>query len=278
VPTHPEPAQDRMLRRLAERSVRAVVLADKAAEIMADTYDVASDAIEVVPCGVHAGGATSSAAAKARLGVGRRRVLMTVGSLSPDKGVEVMIEALPQIVAAHPDVVYVVVGETHPALAAREGEGYRRSLLELARQRGVGDHLRLVAEHVTGDELCDTLAAADIYVSPYLSEAEMASHTLASAFALGKPVIATPFWYARELLGEGRGALVAFGNPQALAGHALELLGNPRRLASVAARARAAGRDMLWPKVAARYVALFADAMRTAYPRSARSIGSAVTG
>jgi len=278
VPTHPEPEQERALRRLAERSARMIVLARKAAEIMADTYDVEADTIEVIPCGVQDRVALTAAAAKARLDLGGRRVLMTVGLLSPDKGIEVMIEALPQIVAAHPDAVYVVVGETHPALVAREGESYRQSLIELARQCGVEAHVRLIDGHVEGDMLCETLAAADLYISPYLSEAEMASHTLASAFALGKPVIATPFWYARELLREDRGALVAFGNPQALANRTLDLLGNPRKLAAVSRRAKEAGRDMLWPKVARRYEAAFAQAMRDSYPRIAVSSASAVTG
>ncbi len=283
VPTHPEPEQQRILQRLAESSSRTVVLSRKAAEILEDTYGIDRDLIDVIPCGVHGGSALTAAAAKARLGLGGKRVLMTLGLLAPDKGIEVMIEALPAIVAAHPDVVYAVVGETHPSLVAREGESYRQSLLDLARQRGVDAHFMLIDEYPEGYDLCATLAAADLYVSPYLSEAELASHTLASAFALGKPVIATPFWYARELLGEGRGTLVAFGNPQALAGQVLELLGNPRKLASVSRRAQAAGREMLWPKVAQRYETLFADAMRDgkgapAYPRIARSIGSAVTG
>jgi len=283
VPTHPEPEQVRLLGELAARSARVVVLARKAAEILEDTYGVDADAIEVIPCGVHEPSAVSGATAKARLGLGGRRVLMTLGLLAPDKGIEVMIEALPAIVAVHPDIVYAVVGETHPALVAREGESYRQSLLDLAKQRGVAAHVRFLDDHPEGSDFCATLAAADLYVSPYLSEAEMASHTLASAFALGKPVVATPFWYARELLGEDRGALVAFGNPQALADQVLGLLGDPRKLAAVSRRAQAAGRDMLWPKVARRYEALFADALREApvapaYPRSARSIGSAVTG
>jgi glycosyltransferase involved in cell wall biosynthesis len=283
VPTHPEPQQERVLRQLAKGSARVVVLARKAAEVLEDTYDVDPDAIEVVPCGVHERASLSDAAAKARLGLGGRRVLMTVGLLAPDKGIEVMIEALPAIVAAHPELVYAIVGETHPALVAREGESYRQSLVDLAKQRGVARHVRLIEAHPEGDDLCATLAAADLYLSPYLSEAEMASHTLASAFALGKPVVATPFWYARELLGEDRGALVAFGSPQALADQVLGLLSDPRKLASVSRRALAAGREMLWPKVARRYEALFAAAMREArpalaYPRNARSIGSAVTG
>lgn len=283
VPTHPGPDEERALRRLARHSSRLVVLARKAGEVLEDTYGVDARSIEVVPCGVHDGGMLAPASAKARLGLGGKRILMTVGLLAPDKGIEVMIEALPPIVAAYPDVIYVVVGETHPSLVVREGEGYRQSLLDLAKQRGVAEHLRLIDEHPEGNELCAALAAADLYISPYLSEAEMASHTLASAFALGKPVVATPFWYARELLGEDRGALVAFGNPQALADQVLDLLGNPRKLASVSRRAQAAGRDMLWPKVARRYETLFAAVMaETAgaadYPRMARSIGSAVTG
>lgn len=282
VPTHPEPEQKRVLQRLAEASSRCVVLARKAAEILEDTYGVDPEAIEVVPCGVHERSALSSAAAKARLDLGGKRVLMTVGLLAPDKGVEVMIEALPALIEKHPDLVYAVVGETHPSLVAREGESYRQSLLELAKQRGVAEHVRLIDEHPEAGDLCATLAAADLYVSPYLSEAEMASHTLASAFALGKPVVATPFWYARELLAEDRGALVAFGSPSALADQVLGLLDDPRKLAAVSRKAQAAGRDMLWPKVARRYEALFGAAMREAgapaYPRSARSIGSAVTG
>ena len=261
VPTHPEGDERAQLREIAGRAARVVVMARKGAEILQDTFGVASAKIEVIPYGIHRRSALPAHGAKAALGVGGRTVLMTVGLLSPEKGVEMMIEALPAIVAERPDVVYLVIGETHPDLQAREGERYRDSLIELARARGIDAHIVFVPRHVQPSELPDVLAAADIYVSPYLSEAAFASHTLASAFGCGRAVVATPFWQAQELLADERGALVPFGNPDALAATIGSLLGDNKRLNIIRRRALAAGRAMLWPEVARRYRQLFAQAM-----------------
>lgn len=272
MPLDPTPDEERTIKALGTLSEKMVVMASKGAEMLQDIYGVPASKAAVLPCGVPERPSLPAAVAKARLDAGGRTVLMTIGLLAPDKGIEVMIEALREIVPAHPDALYLVVGETHPALLAREGQRYRESLIELAKHIGVEKHVRFIDRHAQGRELCDMLAAADIYVSPYLSEAEVASHTLATAVGLGKAVVATPFWFATELLADDKGAIVPFGNPGRTAEAVNALLGEPKRLSAMRRRALACGRKMLWPQVAKAYYRLFAEAVertRTPTPTSA---------
>ncbi len=138
--------------------------------------------------------------------------MMTFGLLSPNKGIETIIRALPAILDRHPDTVYLIAGATHPHLVAREGEAYRESLVDLARSLGVAENLRFVNHYLGDDELVDLLQAADLYVTPYLTEAQITSGTLAYAIALGKPVISTPYWHAKEALADGVGVICPFND------------------------------------------------------------------
>ena len=178
---------------------------------------------------------------KARFGWQGRRVLMTFGLLAPDKGIQHMIEAMPAIVAGHPDALYVVVGATHPNLVRHEGERYRESLMERASELGVADHVRFIDAFVEQEELLDMLQASDVYVTPYLNMAQVTSGTLSYAVAVGKPVVSTPYLHARELLADDHGVLVEPADPAALA----EAIGALARRRSPARVDRA---PRLWPR------------------------------
>jgi glycosyltransferase involved in cell wall biosynthesis len=186
-------------------------------------------------------------------------VLLTFGLLSPGKGVETVISALPAIVKARPDVLYVVLGATHPHLLARDGEAYRERLMAQALDLGVADHVRFHNQYVDSALLLDWLAACDVYVTPYLNEAQITSGTLSYAVALGKAVISTPYWHAQELLADGRGLLTPFNDPEALARAAIDVLDHPHRRAELQRRAWDAGRETLWSRLAEHYLDIFAS-------------------
>ncbi|MCW3030637.1 MAG: pimA 3, partial [Solirubrobacterales bacterium] len=196
------------------------------------------------------------------LGVDGKKVLLTFGLLSPDKGVEHVIDALPAILERNPETVYIVLGATHPHVKERHGETYRLMLEARALRLGVDGHMIFHNRFVSQGELTEFLSAADIYITPYLKPEQITSGTLAYAVGSGKAVISTPYWYASELLADGRGLLVPWRDPQAIA-HAVDglLSDEPARLA-MCERAAAYGRDMLWPAVARSYVGSFERAHR----------------
>ena len=171
-------------------------------------------------------------AAKAKLGFGGRSVILTFGLLSPSKGIEVMIDAMPSILKQRPDAVYVVLGATHPNLVRDQGEAYRESLLARVRELGVENHVVFLDQFVDQATLLEFISMCDVYVTPYLNEAQMTSGTLAYSFGLGKPVVSTPYWHAHELLADGRGILVAFGDAAGIGSEIAQLLTDePRRQA-----------------------------------------------
>ena len=215
----------------------------------------------MVPHGVPDRAPADPAPLKRRFGIEGHRVFLTFGLLSPNKGLETMIRAMPAIVANHPDALYVVLGATHPHLVAQQGEVYRESLVALAGELGVGAHVRFVDGYLEQDEMLDWLATADIYVTPYLNEAQITSGTLSLAVSLGKPVISTPYWHAAELLADGVGRLVPFGDRDALAQAAIQLLDDDAARAAMEAKARIAGGMMAWPQVARSYHDLFVEAL-----------------
>jgi len=259
---HPNVDQQAVIDALARRASKLVVMADKGREILSRVHGLQPSRIAVVPHGVPDRPLVPAAAMKPRFGFEGREVLMTFGLLSPNKGIETMIRALPAIVAARPDALYVVLGATHPHLVAREGEAYRDGLKALAAELGVGDALRFVDGFLAQDELLDYLQAADVYVIPYLTETQITSGTLAYAVALGKPVVSTPFWHAAELLGNGTGVLVPFGDSARFGEEIVTLLADPARAQALSGRAYAAGRTMLWSRLAEAYMAAFEDAVR----------------
>ena len=269
--TDPNPAQRKVLNELAARSDRLIVMAEKGAEILRGTYGVPDSHIDIIPHGIPDMPFEDPAFYKAQFGVEGRHVLLTFGLLGPGKGIEHAIEALPSIVKRHPEVVYLVLGATHPHLVAREGERYRLSLERLAEDRGVKDHVIFYNRFVSPGDLKEFIRATDIYLTPYLNEAQITSGTLVNVFGAGKAVVSTPYWHAAELLANDRGVLVPFRDPEAIAEGVCGLLDDPARMERIRREAHAMGRSMIWPAVAQRYLQSFqtARADRKTAPRTA---------
>lgn len=274
----PDPDQRRVMEALVRQAEQLFVMAERGREILIETYRASPERITVVPHGVPDRALADADRMKPRLGLEGRDVLLTFGLLSPGKGIETMIEALPTIVERHPRVLYVVLGATHPRLIAREGEAYRQRLHALAEARGAADHIRWVDEFTDLERLLDFLEAADIYVTPYLGAQQMTSGTLAYAVAMGKPVISTPYVHAAELLPDGHGQLVDFGDSDGFAAAIADLLDDADERQRMAQANHALGRKMLWPKFAEAVVAAMtglaarraqAAPKRTLLPRAA---------
>ncbi len=257
----PNADQRSVLDALARRASRLIVMAEKGREILQRVNGVEPSKIAVVPHGVPDRPFTDAEANKAQFDFDGRDILLTFGLLSPNKGIETVIEALPAIVSTHPNVLYVVLGATHPHLVAREGEAYRDRLIALAATRGVARNVRFIDGFLEQELLLDYLAAADIYVTPYLNEAQITSGTLSYAVALGKPVVSTPYWHATELLADGIGILAPFGDSDAFVRAINGLLDDPAGTAAMRKRAYAIGRDMIWPRLADAYISICQDAI-----------------
>ncbi|MBI5536757.1 MAG: glycosyltransferase family 4 protein [Deltaproteobacteria bacterium] len=267
----PDTAQRKVMEEVVQRSDRLVVMARKGAEILRETYGVPDVKVDVIPHGIPDMPFIDSSFHKAQLGVEGRMVLLTFGLLGPGKGIEYAIEALPAIVRRHPNVVYLVLGATHPHLVAREGERYRLSLERLAEDRGVKDHVIFYNRFVSLDDLKEFIGATDIYLTPYLNEAQITSGTLAQVFGAGKAVVSTPYWHAQELLADGRGILAAFRDPKTIAEGVCAFLDDPDRMRATREKAYRLGRESVWPAVAQRYIESFHRACteRKATPRTA---------
>ncbi|HEY0790195.1 MAG TPA: glycosyltransferase family 4 protein [Chthoniobacterales bacterium] len=265
----PTREQQDVMRQLGELSGRFVVMVDRGRDLLERTYGIPSRKIDVIPHGVPDLPFTDPSFYKDQFGVEGRTVLLTFGLLSPDKGIEYVIEALPNILERHPDVVYIVLGATHPNLIAQVGESYRLKLERLAQDRGVARNVIFYNRFVTAEELRDFIGAADIYITPYLNPAQITSGTLAYTFGAGKAVISTPYWHAQELLADDQGMLVPFKNAPAIATAVDRLLSDPGFMNSMRKRAWKSGRSMIWPEVAERYMESFerARAGLSASPR-----------
>ncbi|MEK7394100.1 MAG: glycosyltransferase family 4 protein [Fibrobacterota bacterium] len=256
----PDAAQRKVMLELVARSDRLVVMARKGEEILRETYGVPSSKIDIVPHGIPDIPFADSAVSKAQFGVEGRKVLLTFGLLGPGKGIEYAIDALPEIVRRHPETVYLILGATHPHLVAREGETYRLGLERLAAERGVTKNVIFFNRFVSLEDLTEFIGATDIYLTPYLNEAQITSGTLAYVFGAGKAVVSTPYWHAQELLGDDRGILVPFRDPKAIAEGVCDFLGDPDRMERTRAEAYRCGREMIWPAVAERYLESFQHA------------------
>jgi glycosyltransferase involved in cell wall biosynthesis len=256
--SEPNPSQRMVLDELARVSERLVVMSASGADLLRRVHGVADDRIDRIPHGIPE--VPVDDGSKDRLGVQGRTVILTFGLLSPDKGIEYVMDALPAILAVHPETVYIVLGATHPHVIEREGEAYRLMLEARGRQLGVAGsvifHNRFVSQH----ELTDFLSATDIYITPYLQPEQSTSGTLAYAVGAGKAVISTPYIYARELLADGRGTLVPWRDSAAIAREVLALRNDDDGRRAMCARAAAHGVAMTWPAVARKYVETFSRA------------------
>ncbi len=266
----PTPGQRQVLSRLCQLSDRLVVMSQKAKEILKEVYKVPEEKIVIIGHGIPDVPFVDPNYYKDQFGVEGRKVILTFGLLSPGKGIEYMIEALPSIVRQHPDVVYIILGATHPHVRRQHGEEYRLSLARRARQLGVADHVIFHNRFVELHELCEFLGAADLYVTPYLNKEQIVSGTLAYALGAGKAVVSTPYWYAEEMLAEGRGCLVPFRDSEALAERINFLLTNEVERHAMRKRAYTYCREMVWKEVARRYHEVFLDvrAERECRPRA----------
>ena len=248
--SEPNADQRRVMERLIARSAMLVVMTETGVRQLREVYDVSSGRIALIAHGVPDRPFGRSAAFKEEYGLAGKNVLMTFGLLSPGKGVECVIEALPAIVQAQPETVYCVVGATHPNLVAQEGEAYRDRLMALAESLGVATHVRWYNSFVETPKLLDMLEMADIYITPYLGANQATSGTLSYAVALGKAVISTPYLHATELLADGHGVLVPFADSAAIARSVIGLLADPAALDAMQRKAYRRGRAMIWPRFA----------------------------
>lgn len=254
----PSPSQRSIMREIADASERLVVMTEKGREFLVDSYGIDPAKLSIIPHGIPDLRITDAevAAQRQQLGWTGRKVILTFGLLSPNKGIEHAIRALPAIIDKFPDALYVVVGVTHPNLVRENGEAYREQLVALAKELGVFEHLQFINRFVSREELVRLINAADIYTTPYLNVAQITSGTLAYAFGLGKPVISTPYWHAEELLADGAGILVPFGSSEAQAEATLALLSDNDLRTRMSSRALEIGRKMRWREVGKVYLEL----------------------
>lgn len=254
----PNASQRAVMEELARMSARLVVMSADGARVLTSCYQIPAAKVDVIPHGIPDVPATEQS--KRRLGVDGRTVMLTFGLLSPDKGIEYVIEALPAIAALHPEVLYIVLGATHPHIKERHGEAYRLMLETRARQLGVEQHVMFHNRFVSQDELTEFLGATDIYVTPYLNPEQSTSGTLAYALGSGRAVISTPYTYARELLADDRGTLVPSRDPNAITMAVTRLLADDELRDGMRERAAAHGRRMRWPAVGQQYLRSFSQA------------------
>jgi glycosyltransferase involved in cell wall biosynthesis len=256
---HPEGHFKEVTQAMFDEAAAVVVLARAAVPMILHNFNIPEERLHVIPHGIPVFTRKESIRRRTKklLGLGERPVLSTFGLIGPSKAIEYVIQALPTIVEQHPQALYLVIGETHPHIRQREGEAYRNRLIELAKELGVQRHVRFNNRFLSNSELIRYLAATDVYIMAYLNKDQIVSGTLAYAVGCGKAVVATPFVYAREMLSDGRGIIVPFKDPDAIAAGVNSLLGDRKKLLSMEERAYRFSRAMTWPNVARMYLELF---------------------
>jgi glycosyltransferase involved in cell wall biosynthesis len=253
----PNPDQMLVMKEIAELSDRLIVMSQLSSQFLQEIFKVPGGKIDMVPHGVPDLPFLDPNFYKDRFGVEGKAVLLTFGLLSPNKGIENVIQALPQILSRHKNVVYIVAGATHPHILRREGDKYRASLKALAKEIGVEAQVIFHNRFVSPEEMVEFIGSADIYITPYRHEAQVVSGTLAYALGAGKAIISTPYWHAIELLDDRKGALVPFQNPDAIARKTIELLDTPAIRHGMRKRAYLFAREMVWKRVAQGYMESF---------------------
>ena len=253
----PDAQKRKVMKELKQISDRFVVMSNQGRIFLQDVYGIENGKIDIIPHGIPDVTFIDPNFYKDRFGAEGKFVLLTFGLISRGKGIEDVITAMPQILERYKNVVYIILGVTHPAVLKSEGEAYRLSLQTLAQDLGVDSNVFLYNRFVPLEELVEFIGAADVYITPYLNEAQIVSGTLAYAVGMGKAVVTTPYWYATELLADGRGRVVPFHDPDAIARSVLQLLDNEAERHAMRKNAYLHGREMIWSKVAERYMQTF---------------------
>jgi glycosyltransferase involved in cell wall biosynthesis len=255
----PAPEYRAVMGKLSDLSDKLVVMSHKASDFLKDIYAVPEEKIAFIHHGIPDTPFIDPSFNKDKFGVEGKKVLLTFGLLSPNKGIENVLQALPAVIKKHPDVAYIVLGATHPHILKMHGDAYRIMLQQLVRKLNLGQHVIFQNRFVELKELCEFLGIADIYVTPYLEEAQITSGTLAYAMGTGKAVISTPYWYATEMLAEGRGCIVPFRNPDALSEQISGLLDNDIERHAMRKKAYTFSREAVWKEVSRKYLQVFSE-------------------
>jgi glycosyltransferase involved in cell wall biosynthesis len=249
-----------VMQKIAARSERLVVMSQYSSRCLQEVFGVPADKIGLIPHGIPDLPFVQPDLYKNRFCCQGKSVLLTFGLLSPNKGFESVIQSMPRILRSHSNAVYMIAGATHPHIRAREGDRYRLELQALAKKLGVEQQVQFVNRFVSPEEMASLVGAADIYITPYCHEAQAVSGTLAYAMGAGKAIISTPYWHAAEVLDKGRGMLVPFENPSAIATATIELLDNDNARQIMRERAYHYARPMVWNRVAQSYMAAILQA------------------
>ncbi|KPA16933.1 glycosyl transferase family 1 [Candidatus Magnetomorum sp. HK-1] len=255
----PEPEYRDVMKKISDLSDKLVVMSHKAIDFLKDIYKVPEEKIAFIHHGIPDTPFIDPSFNKDKFGVESKKVLLTFGLLSPNKGIENVLKALPAIIKKQPDVVYIILGATHPNILKFHGDSYRIMLQQLVSKLQINEHVIFQNRFVELRELCEFLGIADIYITPYLDEAQISSGTLAYAMGTGKAIISTPYWYASEMLAEGRGQIVPFGNPDAIAEHIIRLLENDSQRHAMRKKAYTFSREAVWKSVSRKYLQVFSE-------------------
>ena len=274
----PTPIQHDVIRRIMDISAKTVVMSEKGFELLRSVHNFPPRKIEIIPHGIPDFPFLEPYHAKAKLDFAGKMIILTFGLLSPNKGIETTLDAMPEIIKSCPNAVYVVLGATHPNLVRQQGETYRDRLMARVRELGIENHVVFFNQFVDQATLLDFISMCDVYTTPYLNEAQMTSGTLAFSFGLGKAVVSTPYWHAKELLNDGLGILVPFADAKALGDEIAGLLTNDVRRHAMRKRAYAASRSMTWVQTAKRYLAVFETESENARPGISLPIDAIASG
>jgi glycosyltransferase involved in cell wall biosynthesis len=270
----PKADQRRVMHELVALSTRLVVMTERGRQMLQEIYQAPPAKIDLIPHGIPDVGFVDPTHFKDRFGVEGRVVLLTFGLLSPNKGIEYVLNALPHILAEFPDVVYIVLGATHPNELREHGEAYRLSLEIVAKKNKLEKNVIFYNRFVELENLKEFIGAADLYITPYLNEAQITSGALAYTFGAGKVVVSTPYWHAAELLAEDRGVLVPFGDAPAIAREVIGLLRDDTRRHAIRKNAYKLGREMVWSNVARLYMRSFELSQIEGTARSRKSLAT----
>lgn len=259
---HPTVQQKSIMKSLADRGEQVIVMSNKARQFLRDIYSIDAGKITIIEHGVPKKISIEKDKAKEEFDLGGRTVLMTFGLLGRNKGIETVIRALPEVIGKHSDLVYLVQGNTHPGVLRHEGEAYRNSLMDLAKELGVSDHVIFRKGFMTEEKLFELLHSVDIYITPYLNEEQITSGTLSYALGSGAVVLSTPYWHAQELLGGNRGWLFNFKDHEQLAAMINSLLDQPETMEKLHSNALAYSHHLRWSNVGRRYVQLLKNLLK----------------